>query len=363
MIKMHFYAVLLLLNLTLSCQNKKQDIKQTEMKTEKFYYQPTISSPVGYPVEVYKGGLETQDGGFSSLDIGTHCGPWGATGGSMSSGIKTVPNRLNVIWVSFAEDIFYSIDCEIDYNKMVEKFKEGYQNSSYFFNGNGEYKKDTYHEIIVGFAPGGVVVVWLSGAGKRVEIGRYQAEKIEISEEEIATLDNHERLIFQQDYREKTMLNEKIVPPEVQEANKNKPIPFGLWDTYRKLYMWRPTFVIQRDGSMIDTRLNMFNGEFEDQFDQILVKNEFTKRAIPKQINIGWRDNTGQNYSGTMDFDEKEIFDAFKEVYKDNKDIQAELEFRVNIPNDFITVTLKSKEKEIRLSKTKVDIFKSRKRY
>lgn len=361
-IKTHFYAVLLLLTLTTSCQNKKQN---KEMNLEKFYYQPTISCPVGYPVEVYRGGLESQDGGFEPLNLGTHTGKggWGHTGGSMSSGIKTVPNRLNLIWVSYAEDIFYSIDCEIDYNKMVEKFKEGYQYSPTFFNKNGAYKKATYDYIVVGFAPGGVVIVWLSGSGKQVEIGRYQGEKTVVAQEEIARLDNHERLLFQEDYRKKTMLNEKIVPPEVQEANKNKPIPFGLWDTYREVYIWRPTFVVQQEGSMIDTRLEMFNGEFEDQFDQVLVKNEFTKRAIPKRVNIGWRDITGQNYSGTMDFNEKEIFDAFKEIYKDNKDLQVELEFRVNIPNTFITVMLKDKDKEIRLPKTKVDVFKADTKY
>lgn len=360
--KKKILALILLINLTTSCQNKKQD---KEMNLEKFYYQPTISCPQGYPVEVYRGGLESQDGGYESLDLGTHTGKggWGSTGRSSSSGIKTVPNRLNLIWVSFAEDTFYSIDCEIDYNKMVEKFKEGFQHSGFFFNKKGAYKKDTYDYIVVGFAPGGVVIVWLSGSGREVEIGRYQAEKIIVPQEEIATLDNHERLIFQQDYRTKTMLNEKIVPPTVQQANKNKPIPYGLWDSYRIKYSWRPAFIVQEEGSMIDTRLNMYNGEFEDQFDQTLVKNEYTKRAIPKRINIGWRDITGQNYSGTMDFDENEIFEAFKEIYNDNKDADAELEFRVNIPNTFITVKLKNKDKEIRLPKTKVDVFAADTKY
>lgn len=357
--KKYLGIILLLLTLTTSCQNKKQN---KEMNIEKFDYQPTISCPVGFPVDVYRGGLESQDGGFEPLNLGTHGGPWGATGRSMSSGVKAVPNRLNLIWVSYAEDTFYSIDCEIDYDKMVEKFKEGYQNSGFFFNKKGEYKKETYNYIVVGFAPKGVVVVWLAGSGREVEIGRYQGEKTVVPQDEIATLDNHDRLIFQEDYRKETMLNEKIVPPEVQEANKNKSIPFGLWDTYRERYTWRPTFVIQSEGSMFDSRLEMFNGEFEEQFDQTLIKNEFAKRATPKWINIGWRDNTGQNYSGTMDFDEKEIFDAFKEIYKDNKNAQAELEFRVNIPNTFVTVMLKGNGKEIRLPKTKVDVYESRKK-
>ncbi|OXA85888.1 DUF2931 family protein [Flavobacterium hercynium] len=361
-IRTNIYTLALLFTLTISCQNKKEN---KEMNIEKFYYQPTITCPLGYPVEVYRGGLESQDGSFEPLNLGTHTGKggWGHTGGSMSSGIKSIPNRLNLIWVSYAEDTFYSIDCDIDYNKMVEKFKEGYQDSAFFFNKNGKYKKETYSYIVVGFAPGGIVVVWLAGSGRQVEIGRYEGEKIVVSNEEIAKLDNHDRLIFQQDYREKTMLNEKIVPIEVQQANKNKAIPYGVWDVYRKRYTWRPSFDIQKEGTMIDTRLDMFNGEFEEQFDQVLVKNEFTERAIPKRVNIGWRDNTGQNYSGTMYFDEKEIFDAFNTIYKDDKNKKAQLEFRVNILNTFITVLLKSDDQEISLPKTKIDVFKSRKRY
>jgi hypothetical protein len=359
-IKTHLYVLALLLALTSACQNKKETEK---MNIEKFDYQPTISCPVGFPVDVYRGSLESQDGGFEPLNLGTHGGPWGATGRSMSSGVKGVPNKLNLIWVSYAEDTFYSIDCEIDYNKMVEKFKEGYQDSAFFFNKKGEYKKESYNYIVVGFAPGGVVVVWLAGSGKEVEIGRYQGVKIVVAQDEIATLDNHDRLIFQKDYRKETMLNKMIVPLEVQEANKNKPIPFGLWDTYRERYTWRPTFMQAafNDSTMsvCKSRITMFNGEFEEQFDKSLIKNEFTKRAIPKREVMSWKDKEGQVYSGTMDFDEQEIFDAFKEIYKDNKDAEAELEFRINIPNTFITVMLKNKDKEVRLPKTKVEVFKS----
>ncbi|PAM94565.1 hypothetical protein B4N84_11330 [Flavobacterium sp. IR1] len=358
-IRTNLYALVLLLNLIISCQNKKEN---KGLNLEKFYYQPTITCALGYPVEVYRGGLESKDGGFEPLNLGTHTGKggWGHTGGSMSSGVKSVPNRLNLIWVSYAEDTFYSIDCDIDYNKMVEKFKEGYQDSAFFFNKNGEYKKETYNYIVVGFAPGGVVVVWLAGSGRQVEIGRYEGEKIVVSNEEIAKLDNHDRLIFQQDYRQKTMLNEKIVPLEVQQVNENKAIPYGIWDEYRKRYTWRPSFDEQIEGTIIDTRLDMFNGEFEEQFDQVLMKNEFIERAIPKRINIGWRDNTGQKYSGTMYFDEQEIFAAFHEIYKDDKEGQAELQISIHQTNDIITALLKQGDKEIRLPKTKVKSFKSR---
>jgi len=357
-------VVALFTALTGSCQNKKES---KEMKTAEFYWQPTMCAPVGYPVDVYEGGLGSQSGEGSGLYLGTHYGPWGATGRSMSSGIKPVPRHLDVTWLSYAEDTFYTIDCDIDYNKMVKLFKEGYQDSMWFFN-DGRYQTQTYNAIVVGFAPGGVVVVWLHGAGRQVEIGRYQGKKIVISQNEINGLDNHERLLFDPEYRKETMLNKQIVPLEVQEANKNKPIPYGLWDKYRERYSWRPIFNQRsfEDSSIriVHTFLEMFNGEFEEQIDQTLTDNEFIKRAIPKSINFAWKDKNGQVYSGTLDFEEKEIFDAYEKIYKDNKDVQAELIFQINISNTFITVMLKSKDKEVHINKgTKVEVFKSHKKY
>jgi hypothetical protein len=356
----------MLLTLTASCQDKNQD-KNKKMKAEEFEYESTMCSPVGYPVDVYEGGLGSQSGEGVDLYLGTHYGPWGATGRSMGRGVKPVPRHLDVTWLSYAEDTFYTIDCDIDYDKMVKLFKEGYQSRAWFLN-DGRYQKDTYNAIIVGFAPGGVVVVWLNGIGRQVEIGRYQGKKVEIPQSEVAGLDAHERLLFDEQYRKETMLSKQIVPLEVQEANKNKPIPYGLWDSYRERYSWRPIFAQRAFGdsvmTVVYTYLEMFNGEFESLFDQSLVENEFTKRAIPKYVNFAWKDKTGQVYSGTLNFDQKEIFDAYKEIYKDNKDEQVELVFQINIPNTFITVMLKSKNKEVHINKgTKVEVFKSRKKY
>jgi hypothetical protein len=105
-IKTHFYSVLLLLILTTSCQNKKQENEDNEMNIEKFYWSEFGTSPVGYPIDVYRRGIDS-----ASLANGTTTGYWGAAGNGMSNGIKEVPRRLNVIWLSYAENTFYSIDC------------------------------------------------------------------------------------------------------------------------------------------------------------------------------------------------------------------------------------------------------------
>lgn len=374
----YIHKLLLLLALSSSCQNNKSNEKYTDqnknssnktdskkvtMSIEKFEYKPTISCPVGYPINVYRGGFELADGTFEHLDLGIHYGPWGATGASMSSGLKTVPLKINLIWVSFAEDVFYRINTEIDSKLIIEKFKEGYPNSSLFF-GRKIKENETYDYIVAGFAPGGVVVIWLAGSGKQIEIGRYQAEKTTVSPEDIAKLDNHERLIFQEDYRKNIMLNPKIVPLEIQQANKNKPIPFGLWDTYRELYSWRPKFKFNDGGKIISTYMMMLNGEFEEQFDENLVENAFKKRAIPKKLNLIWNDSNGKSFASEIIFDEKEIFDAFKEINKEKKAEELELEFIPNKTNTFLTITLEGNGKKVPVNKnTKVKVFESRKKY
>lgn len=361
-------CLFLLLTFTSSCQNttkkqtsNKENQKQT-MSLEKFEYKPTISCPVGYPIDVYRGGFELAGGRFESLNLGTHYGPWGATGASMSSSLKGVPVKLNLIWVSYAEDVFYKISTEIDSKLIAEKFKEGYPNSSLFFGRNNK-ENETYNYIVAGFAPGGVVVVWLSGSGKQIEIGRYQAEKTIVSAEDIAKLDNHERLIFQEDYRRKMMINEKIVPLDVQLANKNKPIPFGLWDSYRELYSWRPKFKFHGGNKIVKTYISMFNGEFEEQFGENLNENAFKKRAIPKTVTLTWKDE-GKSYVANIDFEEKEIFDAFKEINKEKSIQEIELEFAPNKTNTFLKITLEGNGKKILLNKnTNIKVFESRKKY
>ena len=190
----------LLLTLTSSCQEKKTQKKMQATKIEKFDWQDGSTCPIGYPIEVYRGGFEAEDGTYVSLQAGTDNGEggWGDPGtGGMSSGIKTVPNRLNVQWVAYAENCVYEINTEVDYDKMVQYFKEGYQDSMVFLNKGGKLEKETYTYIVVGYAPGGAVYIWLAGPGKQVEIGRYQGKKVVIPQAEIDKLDGFEKLMHQ----------------------------------------------------------------------------------------------------------------------------------------------------------------------
>ncbi|MFH6995257.1 DUF2931 family protein [Flavobacterium sp. FlaQc-48] len=357
----------LMLSLIISCQNKQQNTMiQNQTKLPEFDWKANVNCPPGYPVEVYRGGLEG-DGSYASLDSGTATGKngWGASGADVSYGVKSLPNRINCIWVSYAEGCFYSIDSAIDYDKMLQLFKEGYQNSSSFFNDNGAYKNRTFTTIIAGFAPGGVVIIWIMGPGRQVEIGRYQGEKYEVPEEEIDKLDNHDRLMFQKDYQKETMLNTQIVPLKIREAHAGKSIPYGLWDSYRAKYTWRPVFAIKEEMEITSIFCEMLNGEYEKLFDKNLLENKFSKRAIPRSATLtwtdwkkeSWKDTIGQGHAAEIFFDEQEIIKAYDEIHKDDKEGKVEIRFYINYTSTFVTVQLTKGEKEVRLIKTKVEAY------
>jgi hypothetical protein len=124
------------------------------------------------------------------------------------------------------------------------------------------------------------------------------------------------------------------VPLAVQEANKNKPIPYGLWDCYRRQYSWRPSFNLKGGVVVDDFNIEAYNGEKEQLFDERLAKNEFVKRAVPSGISFSWKDKAGQEYFANIDFDEQEVFNAFLEMYKNDPTLEAELECYISYDND-----------------------------
>jgi hypothetical protein len=346
-------AIALFITITSSCQNKKNMTTQ-EQEEPKFEWEEGMNSPEGYPMEVYRGGF---DWPYISLNLGTTTGEWGNMGGGMSHSIKPLPSKINCIWVSYAERCHYKINTEIDYDKLLKLFQEGYPDSNRKFG----KRKTTFNHVVAGFAPGGVVVVWAAGAGRQVEIGRYKGEKFVVPQAEIDGLDASERLLFSEKEYDRIMNNTRIVPLEVCEANAGKPIPYGLWDSYRTRYSWRPVVEVQNEAIILNISFDMFNGEKEALFDKTLIENKFEKRGILSGIGIGWRDAKGQGYGGLIYFNEEEIRSAFKKMYKDIPDAESELVFTVNHANNFITVLLKCGDKKIRFIKNNVEVFKSRK--
>ncbi|MEC5395899.1 DUF2931 family protein [Bergeyella sp. RCAD1439] len=339
----------------ISCQNKNN-------MGQEFEWQEKKAAPLGYPVEVYRGGFSTKGGYFrslvSSITTGKH--GWGYGGGGMSSHKAPIPDHLHTIWFSYAESCFYEVDTEIDKMKILALFREGYN----WMTANGNIRPDNYDRITAGFAPGGVVVVWVAGATQQVEVGRYQGRKIVISQEEIDALPQEDKLLFDKENQKEVMEDNSVIPQEVIEANKNKPIPYGLWDTYRKKYPWRLVFkfrgeaVLNSKGAI---KNKFLNGEkFELYAKDFPIETPFLQ-AVPRSFSFSWKAEDGFYYAGSCDFEEKIILSAFEEIFSDNnKDITVDLVISVNQANTYFIVRLiGSNGKEIIIPTPKIEVFRA----
>ena len=351
MIKTILFITLILIALWLTgCwgykakQNKAKANAQPEYK-----WGVAVNTPIGYPIRFYAGRV----GGMSiigELYSETREPDWGCAAGYESHSMGELPQSVDMVWLSYKEDCFYRLKTAIDYEKIAKLFREGFDERV----PNGEVRHKTYDTIVVGIAPGGVVVLWVGyGYLPLTEIGRYQAEKIELREPE--GLDNHQRLIFSKKDREEVLNSNTIIPEDFREANKNKPIPFGLWDSYRDhQYQWYPTFEIP-NGRIGDVDYQYWNGEADTFFFTDFVALEGQKdvfapqelyhdiRKLPlyKEIRFTYKAEDGIKYGVGLQFDWEDILATYKKVFGEHpEEVKAHLDIRINRINSYLTVRL-----------------------
>lgn len=124
-------------------------------------------------MNIYQGHLFLEDGNDVYIPCSgvSHTG-WGYSGSMHTQGedLKAVPVKLEVTWASFLENKFYTGSWELPVDKIKNLFKEGTIN----WRTN---EKESYTSVVVGLAPGGVVVVWIYGNDQQVEIRNIKLKK------------------------------------------------------------------------------------------------------------------------------------------------------------------------------------------
>ena len=335
----------LLLTLQLaSCQNHNNSNKN--MNEQEYEWGVAVNTPIGYPIRFYAamvGGMPI----VGELYTKKEEPDWGNAYGYESHSMDKLPKSVDMVWLSYKEDCFYRLKTAIDYKKVEKLFKEGYKERF----PNGKVVLSTYNTIVVGIAPGGVVVLWVGNGYKKItEIGRYQAEKIDLKEP--PGLDSHERLIFDKEYSKKLLSSNSVIPEKVREANKNKPIPFGLWDSYRNhQYQWFPIYEIP-DGKIGDVDYRYWNGEagttlytdfnsYMGKVDFFYLEEPIQKRSLFKELVISYKAESGQKYLAEVSFDWEAVVVAYQKVFgKETNKVTAHLDIRVNRANTYLTFQL-----------------------
>ena len=372
-------------------------VKEKQNINKEYHWVAYVKPVAGYPIRTYRGVVYGKDGaskfGTSSNFIFENDCPFPLF--SISNGTpglfknaeegeaKGIPTHLDVSWLSYVEKCEYLLeDQPLDSVKIAELLKDKVYTLS--LNENDITPKIEEYNISVGLAPGGVVFVWLHNYGRVVEVGRYQAKKIKdidfVTKKEADEYYNRtgdvildEHTIEQRDYVIKLGLPKEKIRMQYQQCGTpvTEPlvmddifkIPYGLWDSYRKRYLWKMTLITKDKTKYIHSYyyqgLNLEEeilfgertwGENQIEKYKIPEKFQYTSlipRAIPFVIFIKWYGDDGKLYRLWNNFNVAEVMDNFEKAFKGQENEVGNLIIEVNDTKTDANICLKVGEREV----------------
>lgn len=309
---------------------------------EKFEWETSDSAPKLYVMSIVSGSLFYTGGSQyvpdkSDLRIG-----WGRGASSHGGGINPPPRALDISFFSYTENQFYQGRFDLPYEKMLSLFQTGY----YSPNQEGHI---TYHQIVVGVAPGGAVAVWLAGIERTTEVFFGQAKKVDLPWSAMTSNTKMPR----EEYVRRGIEDSFKTPEAIAALKKNGP-PIGLWARYRTPYSWQPLFTgMTTRYSRID-EIKYFNGE-QEVLDYPLKA--VSSRPVPSFMRFIWARTKVIGLKFKLTFDESEIFDAFQKLGANNQPLQLELRMVVVNGKEGFTIWVRNEKDFTQLKHTKIETY------
>ncbi|MFK7048312.1 DUF2931 family protein [Flavobacterium davisii] len=329
--------------------NKKHD----KMTQENFSYGVGVTSPTEYPTEVHIGYLLDQNKKLicGMPRSGTNGGGWTYKGKQGGMGGSSIPYYLNLTYVAYAEKKFYTVEAALPADKILAEFKKGFlieSNQKEIIDGQEHYKMEpsTYDVLTVGAAPGGCIVVWLSGNHHRTEICRLQAKETVVDKNDfLGFVDKTES---QQEFFD--TLYKVTVPDSIKTEIKQKGIPYGLWDQYREKYKYR--FVLKSyDEKDYLTGYYIINYNGESNFIAYNPQEvaQYEKSSIPYNANLYFK-----KYFTEIVFNDREMLQVFGKLKAKYPEKPLEVVIKPTFMYDDMKILVKCATEEIPLTKYKV---------
>lgn len=297
----------------------------------KFVWDSAVCAPEHYPMEILSG-TEFYRGeqSFYIRSGGTRNGSWGDghTTSIDHNKLKLLPDRLKIIFLSYAEKQCYQGEFDLPCEKIQALFREGVINGMVSRTG---IVLPNYSKMMVGIAPGGVVAVWAAGRSQ-TEVFFGQAEKIACN----TSLASDENVASE--------LADALSPERLQSLKK-EGVPFGLWARYRNKYNWLPNFTAGHSPKDVD--VSYLTGENMADWDPA-GKNELNKqRAVPSRVSFSTIIN-GTKIIYIVNLEEFETMVAFDKLGANGKKVFLEFEprllrtqIKIRLYNDKESIELK----------------------
>lgn len=330
---------------------------ETYKKFERFEYGLKLSTPEGYPIKLLSSSFKPNEKGsdyFSDyLDNGIYSENWGiGTNKSYSEkgsemGGFVLPDSIEMYWYSILEKKYYHLNTKINKDKITQYFRKGYE--YYFSRESDKINNSTYDEIVVGIAPGGDVVIWVSSFPNTKEIEVFKATEIKKE-----SLKDENYVVSEKEIIE--VLNDTCTCEDNTQFRKivhqNIPIPYGKWtNKYRKQYNWKIA-VNDFGQTKPEMKFYFFNAEkyslIKDNFNEM----KYQKNVLPEFLNYQFSKNN-KDYETLIKFDEDEVSNHFEKLTLQNPDEPLELIVNINEKLDKVSIQLSSKYESIYFKKMK----------
>jgi hypothetical protein len=315
---------------------------------------PSKSVPQGYTVEVFRGGFYDKDKMIAPLSVGgITYGPWGISNSIafVGSDRKPIPSRIALRWLAYAEKKSYQLDVELPQVAIAALFKQGKSAVDPFSKHPAPY--DT---IMVGIAPGGVVIVWVGrfSQDRQIEVARYQGTETTITPEQYHhASQNADNLTQQQFYDQLYGYLEKDVIADIEKNG----IPYGRWDQYRRKHQWNIKVIHAGNQKTVSLPLHMINGEKETLDAGKSPVDTATLRAMPAVIhNLIWQDGE-KAWQAKLWLNEQEVQAAYSEIFEQRKATTATLVIKLDQVNETGSISLESGAHRIELKATKATLY------
>ncbi|MDN3675006.1 DUF2931 family protein [Flavobacterium branchiarum] len=353
----------------------KEKQKEMLVKIEKVEWMPETGGDKSCPVEVVDGSFVSSDNHSEWISRAYLNSTWGSSSGSVvvDDKRKKVPERMRLTWFSYAEDKFFTGDFELPQKKMYDIFKKDYGSTTGM---DGKEYENKYNTLTLGFAPEGLVTLWIGGLGNQ-EIGTYQAHETTV---EWSSFQKGEKSVL-------LNLRRKKMPAFVQEQMANNTISnayfkdrllryqykigtnradFEIYD-YKIFFMNNE--VISEENTGIEFITDTNNGKAVPIRMTILVKDQFS-RGLKVRIWIDLLDGkTTYENDYIRDVLEQRTFniqlmERFKAFFAQNENVELHIKFDKEIKKSNINkplysgkVYLKSPNAEVEIPNSKVEVY------
>ena len=336
------YIIILSLGLLpiASCQKK-------EVMPE-FYVE--ISHPDNkYRITPIKDYILTLEGTPAGLPYGSSSGRWADSGKMWTEQLGT-PIGADIVYYSNYEDVFYHLKVDFPVDYMKEMTQRAYfiyepknfegslpqyidlrEKRSYFSEVNlmGRVCNE-FDYLIFGFAPKGMVVVWLGYGPTRIELARYQAELVK---DEKLIKEYEDRLVAMS-YLSRAKLYEiqkKIYGEETAKATPER------WDNYRKKYKLKVVISSENKGFRVfRISTEYFNGEKRISLCPYMTSPKAEEQAIPEMMRFIFETAKGASYNCKVFFD----WDKLHTILEKNPTGEHTLEVKLNATSTDLEVFL-----------------------